>query len=173
MDMTESEYTQAVTFWSRKDAAEQKMEPAEIRSRVDEFLSSHNVLALAAGGASFLRCTPLEYSWQDGALWIFTEGGLKFRALRENAHVAAAVFDADGSFGSLASIQLEGEAEIVRPFSDEYVRAAAFRQIPLESLKKLPEPMWLLKIVPTEMTFLNSAFRREGFCSREIWHPGE
>lgn len=47
--------------------------------------------------------------------------------------------------------------------------AAAFRKIPLEALKKLAEPMWLLKIVPTEITCLNSDFKKKGFGSRQIW----
>lgn len=70
-------------------------------------------------------------------------------------------------------MQIEGEAELIRPFSEEYNAAANFRKIPLEMLKKLPEPMWLLKFVPTEITCLNSAFKKDGYGSRQIWHPGE
>lgn len=173
MKMNDSQYEEAVSFWTRKDAAEKAMDQDAVYAWMDEFLSSHKVLALAAGGCAFIRCTPLEYSWHDDALWVFTEGGLKFKALRENGHVAAAVFDPDPSFGGLKSVQIEGEAELIRPFSEEYNAAADFRKIPLEMLKKLSEPMWLLKIVPTEITCLNSAFRKDGYCSRQIWHPGE
>ena len=48
-----------------------------------------------------------------------------------------------------------------------------FRKIPLETLQKLEEPMWLLKIVPTEVTCLNSDFKKDGFGSRQLWRKDE
>lgn len=170
--MTDKQYEQALTFWERKDTAEKKMAPDELYKWIGGFLSSHKVLALAAGTDSFIRCTPLEYSWHDEALWIFTEGGLKLRAIRGNKNVAAAVFETNTSFGSLKSIQIEGTVEIVELYSDEYQKAAAFLKIPIETLQNLPEPMWLLKIVPSEITCLNSDFRENDFGSRQIWRAG-
>ncbi len=91
---------------------------------------------------------PLEYIWHDGALWIFTEGGLKFRALEDNKNVSAVVFENNPGFGELQSVQIQGTAKIVDLYSDEYNAAAEFRKIPLETLKKFPEPTWLPKIMP-------------------------
>lgn len=167
--MTDEQYEQAINFWTHKDAEEKHMENSAVYDWIDGFLSSHKVLALAAGTDNFIRCTPLEYSWHDGALWIFTEGGLKFKALRENKNVAAAVFESNASFGGLKSVQIEGKVEVAELFSDEYNAAAAFRKIPIETLKKLPEPMWLLKITPSEITCLNSEFKKDGYGSRQIW----
>lgn len=167
--MTGEQYEQAASFWIRKDAAEKKLDSDVLYDWIDKFLSSHKVLALATAAEDFVRCTPLEYSWHDGALWIFTEGGLKFRTLKENRHVAASVFEANASFGGLKSVQIEGTAELVEPFSDEYGKAAQFRKIPLEALEKLEEPMWLLKIVPSEITCLNSGFKKDGYGSRQIY----
>lgn len=168
--MTDEQFSQAVSFWTKKDKEEKKLNRDDLYSWIDDFLSSHKVLALAVSASDFIRCTPLEYTWHDGALWIFTEGGMKFRALQENRHAAAAVFDPDPSFGGLKSVQIEGDIDMIEPFTDEYNSAAAFRKIPLETLKKLPEPMWLLKLVPEEMTCLNSDFKKEGYGSRQIWH---
>lgn len=168
--MTDKQYAQAESFWTRKDEAEKKLDADSLYGWIDEFLSANKVLALATAAEDFIRCTPLEYSWHDRALWIFTEGGLKFKALRENKHVAAAVFETNASFGGLKALQIEGTAELVELFSDEYKNAAEFRKIPLEALKKLGEPMWLLKIMPTEITCLNSDFKKDGFGSRQIWH---
>ena len=72
----------------------------------------NKVLVLATATKDFIRCTPLEYSWYTGALWIFTEGGLKFKALKENKHIAAAVFETGASFGGLRSLQIEGTVEL-------------------------------------------------------------
>lgn len=86
--MTDEQYTQAESFWTRKDETEKKLDADALYSWIDEFLSSHKVLALATATKDFIRCTPLEYNWYNGALWIFTEGGLKFKALKENKHIA-------------------------------------------------------------------------------------
>lgn len=168
--MTREQYEQAESFWVRKDETEKKLDQDALYDWIDRFLTSHKVLALATATEDFVRCTPLEYSWHDGALWIFTEGGLKFRALKENQHVAAAVFEANASFGGLKSLQIEGTAKLIEPFSGEYEQAAAFRNIPLEALKKLKEPMWLIKIEPSEITCLNSDFKKGGNGSRQIYN---
>lgn len=167
--MTDEQFSQAISFWTKKDQGEKRLNQERLSGWIDDFLSSHKVLALAVSTRDFIRCTPLEYSWHDGALWIFTEGGMKFKALQENRHGAAAIFDPDPSFGGLKSIQVEGNIDIIDPFTDEYNSAAAFRKIPLETLKKLAEPMWLLKLVPEEMTCLNSEFKKNGYGTRQIW----
>lgn len=168
-EMTEEQFDQAESFWTRRDKESVAMAQEDIFKWIDEFLYSHSVMALATGDADFIRCTPLEYGWHDNALWVFTEGGLKFRALRSNPHVAATVFDSGMTPGNLASVQIEGTVEFPDIFSDEYLKAAEFKKIPADTLKKLPEPMWLLKIVPSEITCLNSSFRKNGFGSRQIW----
>lgn len=171
--MTEEQYEQAESFWTRKGEAEKKMDSGAVYSWINDFLSAHKVLALATAAEDFVRCTPLEYTWHDDALWIFTEGGMKFRALRKNKNVAAAIYEANPSFGGLKSLQIEGTIEILELYSEEYNQAAAFRKIPLETLQKLEEPMWLLKIVPTEVTCLNSDFKKDGFGSRQLWRKDE
>lgn len=42
---------------------------------------THHICALAAGAGDFIRCTPIEYNWVNQAFWLFSEGGLKFRAI--------------------------------------------------------------------------------------------
>lgn len=167
--MTNDQYEAASSFWIKKDAESKHMDDQELYERIDHFLSEHKVLALASGDASFIRCTPLEYTWHDDALWIFSEGGMKFRALKNNPHVSAAVFESNMSFGSLLSCQIQGQVEMVDLFSKEYMAEAFVRHIPAEMLKKLPEPMWLLKIIPDEMTLLDSSLKKEGYGSRQTW----
>lgn len=169
MSMNDEQFNQAESFWMRKDAAARAIDEQALQETIDEFLSSRTICALATGGADFVRCTPLEYRWRNHALWVFSEGSLKFKALRSSNRVSVAVFDTDGSFGNLKSAQIQGTAVIVDPFSDEYNAAAEARSIPLEALRALPEPMWLIKIVPDEITLLNSAFKQEGFGSRQTW----
>jgi nitroimidazol reductase NimA-like FMN-containing flavoprotein (pyridoxamine 5'-phosphate oxidase superfamily) len=114
-----------------------------------------------------VRCTPLEYVWRDGAIWIFTEGGLKFHALRKNLRVSLAVFEPYAGFGKLASIQVAGTAEIVDPESAEYAAAAAAKGIPQEMLERVRNRLHLLKIEPSHMDLLMSSLHDEGLSPRQ------
>lgn len=64
-------------------------------------------------------------------------------------------------------MQVTGKAQIVEPFSEEYVVAAEFKKIPIEALKKLPQPMYLIRVVPVKVEFLNSDFKKEGYAGRQ------
>lgn len=165
--MTHAEYQQAAEYWKKKDAAGRKMSTEALLAAMEEYIKSHNTCALATGAGMFVRCTPIEYSYHDGAFFIFSEGGRKFTALEHNRNVCLAIYDAYEGFGKLSGMQINGAAELVEPYCDEYNAAAAFKKIPLETLKKLPSPMYLIKVTPKHIDFLHSAFRNQGFDSRQ------
>ena len=98
---------------------------------------------------------------------MFSEGGEKFLGLEQNKNVCLAIFDKYARFAKLKGMQVQGVAEIVEPFSEEYLKAAEFKKIPIEMLKKLPEVMNLIKIVPERIDFLNSDFKKDGYGSRQ------
>lgn len=168
--MTDQNWKEAQDFWEKKDAEKKAMPPETLKTELDKFLNAHKICALATGDGEDIRSTPLEYSWFDGALWIFSEGGRKFKGLQENQNVSAAVFEPNEKFGSLKSVQIFGTAEVLGPEADEYKTAARQRHIPLKVLQKLPDPMWLIKITPAQMVFLNSAFKLKGYGSRQTYH---
>lgn len=165
--MTEDEFDEAESYWIRQEKDAQKMPEDELRKAAEAFLVSHNTCALATGAGDFVRATPLEYAWQDGAFWIFTEGGLKFHALRKNRNVSLAVFEPYQGFGKLASIQSTGTAEIVDPESDVWAAAAAAKGIKGEMLDRMRSRLHLLKIVPSHMDLLMSDFKDQGFNPRQ------
>ncbi len=169
--MTKEEYKEASEYWQKKDAAGMSGEHAAVKAAAEAYVLSRNTCALATGAGDFVRCTPIEYTYHDGAFWMFTEGGQKFTGLAGNSHVCLAVFDPYSGFGKLKGLQIMGQAEAVEPFSAEYNQAAAFRKIPLEALQKLPSPMHLLKIVPSEADFLDSDFKEQNLSARQhfIW----
>lgn len=168
--MSEQEWIEAQDFWQKKDAEKKAMPPETLKPEIDKFLKAHKICALATGSGETIRSTPLEYSWFNDALWIFSEGGRKFKGLQENNNVSAAVFDPNGKFGSLKSVQIFGTAEVLGPESDEYTAAAKERHIPLKVLQKLPDPMWLIKVTPTQMVYLNSAFKLKGYGRRQTYN---
>lgn len=81
MDM---DYEQAASYWEKQDAAAKKMDRGTLAARAEEFLAAHNTCALATGHGAHVRCTPIEYTYRQGCFWLLSEGGEKFRNLKEN-----------------------------------------------------------------------------------------
>ena len=160
-------YKKAADHWKPIDAAAVKMPKEELLAAIEKYVLENNTCALATGSGSQIRNTPIEYTYHDGAFWLFSEGGEKFIGLEKNRNVCLAIFDKYAGFGKLKGMQVQGQAEVVEPFSDEYIKAAEFKKIPLEALKKLPEVMNLIKIVPERIDFLNSDFKKDGYGSRQ------
>ena len=78
-----------------------------------------------------------------------------------------AIYDKYEGFGRLKGMQVTGTAEVVDYFSEEYIAAAVYKKIPIEALRKLPEPMNLIKVAPSKIEFLNSEFKKYGCASRQ------
>ena len=93
------DYEKAESFWMDKEKDSVRMEEGELKKRIEAFLASHKTCALATGSGDFVRCTPIEYTYLDGSFYLFSEGGLKFRALKENKNVCLAVYDEYQGFG--------------------------------------------------------------------------
>jgi uncharacterized protein YhbP (UPF0306 family) len=166
--MNQKDFEKASQFWTDKDKTSKKMERSDILRAADDFLKTHNTCALATGSGTFVRCTPIEYTYTDGVFYMFSEGGLKFRALAENSRVCMAVFDQYVSMGSLKGIQITGTASMVEPFSPEYLKILAVKKIPVQALKQIDYTMNLIKIVPSRIDMLNSDFKKNGFDSRQF-----
>ena len=95
------DYRQAANFWTERDAHGKRMDRETLLAEIDAFLAARRVCALATGFGEFVRCTPIEYSWRDGKLWMFSEGGLKFSALEHNRNVCAAIYEENPDFAAL------------------------------------------------------------------------
>ena len=110
---------------------------------------------------------PIEYEWFDGAFWMFSEGGLKFRALATNKRVCLAIFDPDPTFGHLAGMQVTGTAEVLEPFGPDYLAACEHKGIPTDRLRALPFTMMVIRVQPTRVDMLCSAFKDGGYDVRQ------
>ncbi|QOX61873.1 pyridoxamine 5'-phosphate oxidase family protein [Anoxybacterium hadale] len=161
------DYQKAATYWIEKDEKGVHMDPEMILSKMETFILAHNTCALATGCGDFVRCTPIEYNYKDRKFWLLSEGGLKFHALENNKNVCLAIFDSFAGFGQLGGMQVSGIAEIVEPWTDEYLDLLAFRKIPVENMKRLPTTMYMIKITPVRIDFLCSEFQKSGFDIRQ------
>lgn len=165
--MDHEDYQRAAEHWQVKDRNNVNIPEDALHRSIETYILQNNTCALATGTGDFIRCTPIEYAYHEGAFWMFSEGGEKFIGLEKNKHVCLAIYDKYDGFGSLKGMQVMGTAEMIEPFSKEYEEAAEFKNIPLTALKQLPEPMNLIKVVPAEIDFLNSDFKKDGYASRQ------
>ena len=165
--MTPNEFDQAAAYWTSKEDSEKHMPQDELRADIDAFLTGHNTCALATGSGDFVRCTPLEYALRDGAIWIFSEGGLKFRGLKDNANVSVAVFEPYDGFGKLASAQVTGAAELIDADDPAFAEAAAAKGIPAAALEKVADRLHLIKIAPSRVDYLCSDLKAQGYDARQ------
>ncbi len=138
------------------------MDPQELLERIETFIACHNTLALATSGEGYVRSTPAEYHYIDGAFYLITEGGLKFRGIFETGNVAASVFDAYMSFDNIHSLQFQGKAEVIPAGSAEYARIMDLNGISDDTISSLPVSMFLVKISPMRYEYFDSDFEEEG-----------
>lgn len=180
--MNHEEFEQAAAYWTSRDAAldsAKRMEASELRELVEGFLAAHKVCALATCADGTPRCTPLEYDYRDGALWVFSEGGLKFRGLEpaegeDSAPVSLAVFDPNAKFTQLKSLQIDGRATVVDPDSPEFTDAVAAKGVPAggqaalaAKAARFAEMLHLIKVTPEKIDLLDSALKQQGYSVRQ------
>ena len=163
--MTHEQFEKAAQYWEHKEQAAMPQEA--LKKAVTDYIAQNNTCALATGTGDYVRCTPIEYSFHDGKFWMFSEGGKKFVGLEKNPNVCLAIYDKYDGFGNLKSLQVTGKAELIEPFSETYNAHAAYKKIPLAALEKLPSPMNLICVTPTEIQALFSDFKKEGYSSRQ------
>ena len=164
---TEETLRAAARYWEEKNETAVKLERGRLWEAVEDYLKANNTCALATGTGSYVRCTPIEYSWHDGCFWMFSEGGRKFIGLAENLQVCLAVYDKYEGFGKLSGVQVMGRAELVEPFSEPYLAHAAYRKISVDFLRKLKSPMHLFRVRPTRINCLFSSFKELGCDPRQ------
>lgn len=139
-----------------------------LKARIDAFLTAHNTLALATGCGNWVRCTPLEYLRVNGALYILTEGGLKFKGIWWNGAISAAVYDSYNSMDSLTGLQMTGKAVYIDPLSDEYRSVIEARGVQLQQLQQMPAMLHAVRLDITRYELLDGALRSEGYAARQV-----
>lgn len=169
--MEKEKYQRAENHWKRHDIVASRMPEGAVRKTADAFIATHATCALATACSDRVRCTPLEYNWLDGRIYIFSEGGEKFHALSENKNVCLAIFEPSSDFGDLSSIQITGTAEILEIGCARYSKVLEYKGYSENAIRKMPTPLYLIEITPLKMELLFSKFKDQGYDSRQriIW----
>jgi DNA modification methylase len=64
-------------------------------------------------------------------------------------------------------MQISGRAEIIDMWSEEYLNMLAFKKIQAEALKKSSNQLYLIKIKPSRIDYINAEFKKLGFDVRQ------
>ena len=158
-------YEQAAAFWTEKDKNAVKMPTDELRTAIEDFIKARNTCTLAVADGDFIRCTPLTYKYRAGKFIIFSEGGLKFRALKENKHVALAIYDEYKGPGSAKSLQVTGIATVIGADDPDYAAQLDSLDINAAHMQKLH--LTLILITPTTLEYLDAALRDKSYSPRQ------
>ncbi|MDO4281955.1 MAG: pyridoxamine 5'-phosphate oxidase family protein [Peptococcaceae bacterium] len=167
--MNKEEFAQAANYWHERDAVAKKMPREELQAEILRVIGANNTCALATGCGDFVRCTPIEYSYNDGCFWLFSEGGEKFRALAENANVSLAIYAHYAGFDKLESLQVMGRAEVVDAFSLRYNEQLAKKGLSPDAVRRMPHALHLICIQPSRFECLCAAFKKRGYDSRQTY----
>ena len=158
-------YEQAAAFWTEKDKNTVKMPTDELRTAIEDFIKARNTCALAVADGDFIRCTPLTYKYRAGKFVIFSEGGLKFRALKENKHIALAIYDEYKGPGSAKNLQVTGIAAVIGADDPDYAAQLDSLDINAAHMQKLH--LTLILITPTTLEYLDSTLKERGYFPRQ------
>lgn len=139
-----------------------------LKVAIENFIKTHNTVALATGKGDWIRCTPLEYFYLNGVFYIISEGGLKYKGLWQNENISAGIYDEFHTMSNLKGMQITGKAEFVKIRSKEYLDVFAKKNISQKKLDQLPVTLYLIRINPVKYEMLNSAFKKDGFDVRQI-----
>lgn len=162
------DYKAAADYWVERDNESVKMPESDLLASIEAYVTANDTCALATATEGFIRCTPIEYIYHDGAFYIFTEGGLKFHALEKNKEVAIAVFDKFSGFNNLKGLQVTGTAEVILSDDNRYGEIAKVKGIKLENLKRINHYLHLIKITVSKFAFINSDFKKQGYSIRQM-----
>ena len=100
-------------------------------------------------------------------MWVLTEGGLKFAALRDNSHVSAAVYEPYTGFDSMKGIQITGTAQVAEPGSGEFEEYQIHRKEKEGAGAMIPQGLYLLVIHPEKMEGVFGEFLEMGYSARQ------
>jgi uncharacterized protein YhbP (UPF0306 family) len=159
----------ALAIKAVRDSFARAMPAAELRAHIDDFLSRHVTCTLCTGAGGHVRATPVEYGYDDGSLYLLSEGGEKFAHLLVNPHVSVAVYDPYQGMDKLAGLQLLGMAGLVADDSPERARALELHGLDEVRLATLPFALNLIRVRVERAEFLWSGFTALGFDVRQTY----
>ncbi len=156
-----------------KDELVEKIPQTELKAEIEEFLFSHNTCTLSTSCKERVRSTPIEYNYHDGDIYLLSEGGEKFANILLNNKVSIAIYEDYTGMNNLAGMQITGHADVILKDENEYEKILQIKGLNLESIKKMPINLNIIKIKIEKIEFLYSKFKNMGYEARQILNLDE
>lgn len=155
-------------YWSEQQKTAVHMSREQSLSAMEAFIGRHGTCALATGAGSFVRCTPMEYTYMGGRFYFYSEGGQKFNALEKNRAVSLAMFRYSGDPDDSHGLQVAGTAKLYPPRCELFKQVLAFDEIPYDEDKANEVDVCLIEITPAEYEMYSTDFIKAGYDVRQI-----
>lgn len=150
-----------------KDRLLTQMPVEKLRQEVENFLKEHNTCSLATSSPGRVRATPLEYNYNQGQIYIISEGGEKFANLISQYHVSIAVYEDYTGMDNLSGMQITGQATLVEDMA-EYDKVMEMKGLSNDFIKSLPVDLHLIRVDMEKVEFLKSDFKKQGYSTRQV-----
>lgn len=140
----------AVNVWEMRRISGVQMPRGELLTEFEDFVSKRANCALATGSGTYVRNTPMRYSYRAGRFYLFTEGGFKFKGLQANPNVCLAIYDPADTSSITRGVTVEGEAVV-----SEYK--------PDANANNSTAQLFMITITPRAIDYLNPDFEKKGY----------
>lgn len=162
-ELTEEEREQMTEQLFNKLNIEMKhLSKEELEKEIIDYLSKKHPCCLATCGKSGLpRISVVDYVNDGLTIYIFSEGGKKFKNLKENNRVAVGIGTSTQTIRSVRGVNIEGIAEVFTEGTEEFAHAMKlfrplfedFEQQIGEPVKFPPGMMRIIRITPANMVY--------------------
>lgn len=139
----------AIYTWEKRRESGEPMPREELLDEVNDYIGKRVNCSLATGYGTYIRNTPMRYSYKNGLFFLVTEGGHKFKGLLQNKNVSITIFDSDQVGADTVGITVEGTA-VVTEFSAKDRKMSEARK-------------FLITVKPTSIEYLNSELPERGY----------
>jgi flavodoxin len=157
----------ALRFKEIRDTFLNNLPVINLKEEVEDFLKSHTTCTLATSSPGRVRATPLEYIYNQGQIYILSEGGEKFANLLTSSHVSVAVYEDYTNMENLGGMQISGQGNIVDDL-EEYKSVIKMKGMDMDFIRSLSVDLHLIRIDMEKVEFLNSEFEKQGYSARQI-----
>ncbi|WP_124066670.1 pyridoxamine 5'-phosphate oxidase family protein [Clostridium sp. E02] len=151
-----------------KDQPDQNLERKKLLPLCEDFLMNHNTCVLSTGIGMRVRSTPVEYRYQNGFIYIYSEGGEKFANLLLNSSSSIGIFNEFQGMNQLRGMQITGNAKIMEYGSAAYRSSLKLRDLDFDKVEKMPFPLHIIQIKIIQIEFLWSGFSQMGVDIKQI-----
>lgn len=140
---------ECINVWEKRRINGNQMPKDQLRAEIDAFISNKSNCAFATGYGTYIRNTPMRYSYKGGKFILITEGGYKFKGLSANSHVCLAIYDTHDLDSNTMGVTVEGIAKVT-----EIVKENATSKDPRS---------FMITVVPYLFDYLNYKLPERGY----------